>query len=151
MLIDLDYIHTKFREACQILELKQPILKFEHWGNYSSHYNDLSNEIIINVTDLGDLKICVLPFIKLKLEKDIGIIMFILYHELAHCLQWTKFEKWFINHTEECREFETNIRKAGIVIGTKDYQKYRELKLEKCADKIAYILFEKLERKREEK
>ena len=142
MLIDLDYIKTKFQKACQILKIdEQPILTFEE-GKHSSRYEEFSNKIIINFNDIDDVREFVLPFIKTKLTKNIDIIMFSLYHELAHCLQYQKYEKWFLNCRMEWLDFNTNINKA-IIVGKEDYKKYRELKLEKCADKIAHILFER--------
>lgn len=146
MLINFDYINTKFQQACQVLEIdKQPILRFEYEGNRSSRYEELVNEIIINLNEIDDVKNTVLPFIKIKLVKNIDIVIFILYHELAHCLQYQKFPKWFLNCVTEWKSFENNIRES-IIIGEKDFKKYRELKFEKCADKIAYILFKKLEK-----
>ena len=146
MLIDLDYIRTKFQKACQILEInKQPILRFENERKRSSRYEELNNEIIINLGDTDDLRISLLPFIKIKLSKNIDLIMFSLYHELAHCFQYQKFSKWFLSYNIEWQDFTNNVRLKNI-IETEDLKKYRELKLEKSADKIAYILFGKLEK-----
>lgn len=138
MLIDLDCIHTKFQEACQILELNSPKLEFE--DENCSRYEYLDNKIVINLEQYIELKTKLLPFIKIKLSNDNDIIMFCLYHELGHCFQYQKFSRWRSNYITEYQNFGFNN------IALNNSRKYRELKLEKNADKIACILFEKLER-----
>jgi hypothetical protein len=139
-MIDLNYIENQYKRACKILKLKKiPSLKLEFLRKKdNTYYNTIYNVIGLNLNQMEDIKTKMLPYIKINLSTDKDIILFSLYHELAHCLQKQKFEKWLSKFIKEYSLIETHF------ILERD-REYRKLKVEKNADKIAIILFKKLE------
>jgi len=124
--------------ACKVLKLKSIEIRFSYENDF---YFSISKK-----TGKGFLRIdylYLLQLIKISTELEVNKmynlnsinkrLKFALYHELGHYLQWQRHTDFFINEYVK----EKN-RKDKL-----SPKEYRQLKLEKIADKIALYLLNK--------
>lgn len=137
--------------GCKLLKIKKiPKLKIINIANNkSSHYSFTNNIIVINLSYKGQY-----VFRKSLNKANIfiiedDIILFSLFHELGHCFQLHKYNKWYnqfkcqyeelyqmVNYTYDFTEKFENLD-----------SEYRKIKAEHNADKIALILLKKYKEK----
>lgn len=134
-----DIVQAITEQAPKILEeLSLPSIKIEFklYGNNSSYqrYNNIITLGLLN----RKKRFFEYTYPYLKFKPDIcseeDIILWSFFHELGHHLQHSNFPVWLdryaiYNYHCECLSRE------------EEYQKYREVKAEANADKIACILF----------
>lgn len=132
-----DTIKKETNKACRELNLEPIEVKFNSDGviAFARHRDDYGNiHITIGVYELmNTTKINNNDYTctKYKLNSVSKRIRFIIYHEVAHYLQNSKYRKWF-NKTQE------NYRYSGI-----SEADYRKQPSEHKADRIALCLINK--------
>ena len=142
--IDTSYLQNQFKTACIFLKLPLIKLSFINFLGTSSYYNELKNEIVINLNPKEALEgINQLKYSNIFISDSQYFILFCLYHELGHHLQQTKFTKWWLNFVPTARNFIYKIDYYNTKSIHMLYREYRQLKVEHNADKIAIICMKK--------
>ena len=123
------FIENSVKIISERLNLTTPRIGFsEYWGigymGYTKTIN-ISLEELKKECKKWDKNLC-----PLKITNYLNKVYFVIAHEVAHLLQHTKFPEWFQKYEEQKHN-----------TGWKTNKDYAQIKLEKNATKIAYILY----------
>jgi len=133
-------IINEITKGCKRLNLQPIKVKFNSNGDiaFALNLNNQHRYITIETyTILNDTKINnnVYAFKKFKLNSISKRIKFIIYHEIGHYLQFSHHRTWYIRELVK-DEYILSSNTLGQV-------KYRQLKSESIADRIALYLLKK--------
>jgi hypothetical protein len=121
---------------CSKYDIYKPDIYFD--AKYdSAHYNFLKNKIVLGEIAISSnsFKEDIEPYISIKILTKFGEIIFNFLHEFGHCVQYNKYPKmWNIYSKQYIKHIE---KIKGKFITPELYKIYRELKVEKFADKFA--------------
>lgn len=134
-----DTVRIEVNKACKALKIKPCRVKFNNNNElgFAININNWHRYITIsNYTLIKDSKInnTLYLFKLFKMQSISRRIKFIIYHEVAHYLQFVKYKKWYIKELD--KDNKAGIRWFSPV-------EYRQIKAEKIADRIAMYLLNK--------
>ena len=134
---------------CKKINISPPSITYNRSILYNSYYDSSFNLINIDLADCYKefyIEQRTLTFINLNIDSLFKFFLFCLFHELAHCLQSQKFLKWTMNFDLQYKELyhirniELKLNKHCNELQQRYFDmKYRKLKREANADKIAII------------
>lgn len=135
-------------EACKELDIDSVPIYYISKSDIYMEYNNNTEALVINI----DYNVLI-KYIKIKSKSSLWKffkfnsvnrrLKFILYHEVGHCLQWAKYNKFFKKEYKK----ELYKREKCKIGGIPEYV-YRQLKLEKIADNIAVSLMNRQAKRR---
>ena len=132
-------IKKAIKYACN--ELKLPEIKYKYNNKSNICFCARGNKYHLNTYLLLDY-VTMIIYCKIKNNTEIfqlnklnsieKRIKFIVYHEIGHYLQFMKYRSWHFKY----------VMKKSILLNLSESE-YRNLKIEKTADKIAYALIKR--------
>lgn len=130
---DKYYIKKNAKKVFSILKLKPIPIKFLHdYDNCGYHYDDKCLQFGYNFLIKSEKNWNnVFDYVKGKFRTRNEKLLFILAHETAHNLQHTRHIKWTSPRSNDRKVFN---------MFSSDPKKYRQLRIEVNADKIALIV-----------
>lgn len=121
------------KEACQYINIEQPKLQFLN-GHKNSHYPYWDKKIQIgSLNSLKRRKKYIEPYINYRFKDYFSSLLWVLFHELGHHIQFIKYPK-------STKKYWTNMRINHHSLGHEGYRKHL---FESRPDKIAVILTKK--------
>jgi len=138
---DYHYLEMKLKEVCKELGLKKPKLVMEH--SRMCCYNPMENTIVVGIGSILPIEFdwTTGKYINYNFRNLFDILLFNMYHELAHCIQYHNHKKWYFKQLWKLREWEDKDLKT--ISSEEGNRLYRNFKLEKYADRIALYLIDK--------
>lgn len=137
------YLRPIIEEALKYLKLPSLELEIDNdFDNCQFYYADRRIVIGLQVFDNINFDYYISPYIPKFIKSYSDKLRFVVYHEIAHYIQIHKHIKWY-------NIFSTEYSRLKILKLTIAPWRYRKLKKEANADKIAIILFNKFKNKGE--
>lgn len=139
------FVYRILREVCQYINIPMPSYQIESgldrcYIDCTMAHMTIGLDIFYPENFFTSLE----KYLPIRFTNERERIRFVIYHEVAHLVQFVKHKNWHKKYSEEGL-----VKKRRLVrLGDSDiacYQ-YRKLKTEANADKIALILFRKFNR-----